>query len=307
MGTGMRVIAVLLRDADLRGRIARGLEGRIGVRFVDSRTDLVAAVRSGDVAAVLTEMWSRDGQSLVPELRALRIDMPSVPILVRATVSPSGIREVINAVRAGINGVIIPGEDDTGVGLQRAILDAIESSSAARLLRLVDGVLPVNLRLLFGVVANNTMRPLSVRQVAAACLVSRRTLANELHEASWPPPRRLIGWNRLVHASAMLDDLDRPIERVANDLGFPSASALCNMCRRYVGLSATQLRRRGAFDYVATAFIHECRGAPHVASTLARPPHRVRPALQPNGAHRPSATPSRPQTWPSRLDESLRI
>lgn len=150
--------------------------------------------------------------------------------------------------------------------------------SLRRLLRLVDGILPATLRLLFSVVANNTMHALSVRQVAAACLVTRRTLANELHEASWPPPRRLIGWSRLLHASAMLDDIDRPIERVANDLDFPSGSALCNMCRRYVGLSATQLRRRGAFEYVATAFIQECRGARHVASTLA-PTARVPDAL----------------------------
>ncbi|MGH7646597.1 MAG: helix-turn-helix domain-containing protein [Gemmatimonadaceae bacterium] len=254
----MRLLAALLWDRRQRTCVLQAFRGQTGVRFLDSGNDLVSCVWAGDVRAVVTALRAPSGQSLVETLCALRTNIPSVPILAYIDLTPPNARELVRAIQGGINGVIIAGEDDSPARLRRALLDAGDSSAAAQLIEVVHHILPARLRPVFEAVATRTSGPLSVSELALACGVSRRTLVNRLRKAAWPTPRRLIAWSRLLHASIMLDDLGRPIERVAIDLDFPSAPSLTNMLHRYVGLSASQLRGRGAFQCVSSAFVREC-------------------------------------------------
>lgn len=207
----------------------QAFRGRICVRFLESCNDLVSCVRADSVRAVVTALRTPSGQSLVASLCSLRTNIPSVPIVAYIDLTPPNARELVRAIQGGINGVIIAGEDDSPPRLQRVLVDAVESSAAAQLIKVVHRILPPRIRPVFEVVAIRTSAPLSVGDLAMACGVSRRTLVNRLLKAGWPPPQRLIGWSRLLHASIMLDDAARPIERVANDLDFPSAPSLANM------------------------------------------------------------------------------
>lgn len=260
----MRLVAVLLWDDAQRSRVCQAVRARAAVRLLKSVEQLVSLVRTGEADAVVSSLRTPEGRSLVAVLSALRASAPATPILVYTDVSAPNVQEVVKAIQAGVNGVIIAGQDDSPIRLERVLLDATESCSTARVRGIVGPLKSPNLRSLFSVIAGRTTTPLSVDALAVACHVSRRTLVNRARKASWPPPRRLISWSRLLHASALLDESDLRIERLAHELEFPSGSALSNMLHRYVGLSASQLRQRGAFEYVAKSFLRECGRAPRV-------------------------------------------
>jgi transcriptional regulator GlxA family with amidase domain len=110
----------------------------------------------------------------------------------------------------------------------------------------------------------NADRKLTVDGVAVALAVHRRTLVNRCNGTPLTP-ENVISWCRIVIASKLLDDVGRPIEKIALELDFPSANTLRNMLQHYVGLSPTELRSRGASRTVLAAFVRAL-GSPPVGS-----------------------------------------
>src|SRR5581483_2431497 len=78
--------------------------------------------------------------------------------------------------------------------------------------------------------------------------------------ASLPSLAASISWSRLFVAARLLEDLHRPVGRVALHLGFASGSALRGMLKRYTGLTPGEVRCGGGLDRVIDAMCAKPQG-----------------------------------------------
>jgi transcriptional regulator GlxA family with amidase domain len=124
--------------------------------------------------------------------------------------------------------------------------------------------------------AHERLSPDGLAQLLA---LPRRTVSYRLAQAGFPSSRRLLTWGRLIMAAHLLEDPNRPADRVAASLGFPSASAFRNMCQRYLHSTPSEIRRRGGSVFAMRALgrhAHAARqhdpGAPRPARPASRAP-----------------------------------
>jgi AraC-like DNA-binding protein len=129
-------------------------------------------------------------------------------------------------------------------------------------LREVRPMLPATVRPIVEHCVLRARTPLTVAGVARALGVHRKTLVNKLRRAGFPGPRAIIGWSRLLLAAHALEDPGRPVERIALDLEFASATAMCNMLRRYTGLRPREVRENGGVACVLHLFTRALGDAP---------------------------------------------
>jgi AraC-like DNA-binding protein len=113
---------------------------------------------------------------------------------------------------------------------------------------------PRGVREVLAVCTANTSRPFMPRDLEARLRVAGRTLRGRLARAGWPPPRDLIAWCRLLHATFLLDLLGSSAKRVAHDLGYSSASALQVSMKRHLGLTNSEIHERGGYPFLLERF-----------------------------------------------------
>jgi len=80
---------------------------------------------------------------------------------------------------------------------------------------------------------------LSVTSLTRALGISRRTLNRATHRSGWPSPADLIGWGRVLRASAILWRGHEDVADVARLAGFRNSRALAAALERYVGSGTT--------------------------------------------------------------------
>jgi len=157
-----------------------------------------------------------------------------------------------------------------------ALASARRETAAANILRVVEPLVPRPLWAFFSYCAVNATRPLDVEHVAAELRVHRRTLAGRLARAGLPGPRKIVAWHRLLHAARLLEEPGRSLERIAEELAFPSASALHNLFCRYTGLLPSEVRARGGLPPVLCAFERTLRAAKARPTSTVGHPRRMR-------------------------------
>jgi len=85
--------------------------------------------------------------------------------------------------------------------------------------------------------------PLSVGGLAARAHMSARTFARRFRATTGVTPHQWLLRQRVLHAQALLESTDAPIERVAQSVGFGSAGALRLHFQRSLGTSPQAYRR----------------------------------------------------------------
>lgn len=248
------ILALVLGDTE-RARIRHALLGVASVRFCDSVRDLVQGAEVDDVDAAIVELHDASGAPTLQAIRLLRERYPSIAVLAYVVVTAGALRETAEAGALGVRGVIVHDVDDYGSPLRRIVAAARGAGAAEQIARAAEPAAPDALRPFIRLCAASATRPFSVEDAARALGVHRRTLVNRLRAAGLPPPREIVAWNRLLHATRLLDDPGRALDRIASDLGFASASSLYNMLRRYTGLAPSALRARGAFRHALAGYV----------------------------------------------------
>jgi transcriptional regulator GlxA family with amidase domain len=89
----------------------------------------------------------------------------------------------------------------------------------------------------------NLDRPLSVDQLAAKATMSPRTFARRFQEVVGTTPHQWLVRQRVLHAQRLLEETALPVDRVANEVGFGSATVLRQHFGRIVGTSPLAYRR----------------------------------------------------------------
>jgi transcriptional regulator GlxA family with amidase domain len=85
--------------------------------------------------------------------------------------------------------------------------------------------------------------PLSVADLAAQACCSERTLSRRFLAETAQTPKQWLITARLQRARELLETSDLPVERIAQDSGFPSAAALRDCFAAALSTTPTAYRR----------------------------------------------------------------
>jgi len=190
-----------------------------------------------------------------------------VPVIGYCAAHRAASRDVLALARAGVHDVMFHGADDQCRAVRRFIDTAAARCGVDDILRAITPGLNVTLLPLVRYCLENP-RVTSVAAVADAMGVHRKTLFVHCRGASAPPPGIIITWCRVLLAAHRLATSLRSVEAVAGDLGFTSATALCNMTKRYTGLRPSAFRDGGAMHAVTQAFLSATARAPVMAPDI---------------------------------------
>lgn len=248
----MGVIATLLPNALWGQRLRLAVRERHTIVPCDDWTGLMRACETEPVHLAVFDLYA-DGILNLEHVRQMRRRFPRCTLV--AYVSPAGerSRDFFDAGRIGIDGLVLADRDDQPQGL-RSIVEQAEARSIAGVVRhkLPTDVRPL-LRDALLIAVTRAHERLSPEGLARLLTVSRRTLAQRLQEAGFPPPQRLLTWGRLIVAAHLLEDRNRSADSVAHVLDFPSGSAFRNTCQRYLQSTPQQIReKQGATFVIAT-------------------------------------------------------
>lgn len=238
-------VACLLAAPDDARALAACLPPRADCRAFEDRRALMAHVRAAPVAAVVVDLRDVAGRPTSGTVRALRGIAPRLPVLARCRLAEHDCRALLDFARAGGTDVLVGDGDCAAL---RAALDrggpggAPAPTHAALVARVIDAGVPPRFAPLLDYAFAHLDDPDAPARAHEALGVGRRALERRLARAALPSPRTLHSWCRLLAAADRLRGDAVAIERIAHDVGFPSANALRNALQRHGATTPTALR-----------------------------------------------------------------
>lgn len=249
------MVAVLLNAADARARVAAGVGSDLAIRHHASVQELFSSLEGGGLALTIIDAADASGRSNAPTIATIRRSFPTIPMLAYCSLSAAPSSTVVDAVRAGVTGLVFRGVDDTPHAMREAIRAARQGAVSRRVYDEIARHLPVSALPFLRYAVTRAGDDPSVEDAATALGVDRKTLFNWLRECGLLAPSAFISWTRLALGVAMLEDPGRTAERVALDLGFPSGMSFRNMLRRYTKMTSSEIRSAGGLEYVLELFV----------------------------------------------------
>lgn len=251
----MATLAAMLTDPRALQRLDDAVHGEHTVRHCASWQSLESACRDDSVTLAIVDLFA-EGKAHFDVIRRLKLRAERLTLVGYVTVTPDRARDLFDAGRAGLDGLLIAGQDDTPTAF-RAVLERAEARGVAQLLRPQVAHFPGPVRDAIMVAVTRAHLRLTGQRLAEILRVPKRTLVTALTDAKCPPPQKLITWGRLIVAAQMLEDDKRTADGVARLLDFPSGSAFRNTCQRYVGATPHEIRANGGATWLASRFILE--------------------------------------------------
>lgn len=251
----MATLATMLTDPRALQRLATAVQGEHTVLHCKSWEELEAASKNDAVALAIFDLFA-DGKANFDVLRRLKMRAERITLVAYVTVTPDRSRDLFDAGRAGIDGLLIAGQDDTPQAF-RAVLERAEARGVAQIIRpRVAHFVPMVRDAIMVAITRAHLR-LTSHRLAEICGAPKKALLKALDDAGCPPPQKLITWGRLIVAAQMLEDERRTADGVARLLEFPSGSAFRNTCQRYLGATPQEIRSKGGATWAANHFLAE--------------------------------------------------
>lgn len=233
----------------------------VGERYaVEERADweeLTRACEARPVQLAVVDLFA-DGAPNFERLRVLKRRFPTLAIVAYVTPSAERARDLFDAGRVGLEGLLLVDVDDDAPSLL-ATLERAQARGLVSLLRLAlaaraqavsplvrDAVLAAVVR------AHERLTPTGLARLLA---VPSRVLSRRLAEVGMPAPNKLLIWGRLLVAARLLEDSARSADGVATALAFPSGSAFRNTSQRYLAATPGEIRARGGASWVIERFL----------------------------------------------------
>jgi DNA-binding NarL/FixJ family response regulator len=273
----MSIIATLLPHPLQVQRLRTALRDRHELRECDDWSSLLRACDREPVRVAVVDLYT-EGASNFEGLRNLKQRLPRLTLIAYITMAPERMHDLFDAGRAGVDGLVLMGEDDA----PRTLLSVIEQSESKSLVgllrRSLDEIDPmvVDAVLLAVTRAHENLSPLGLARLLAQ---PRRAVIQRLATAGFPAPQRLLTWGRLIVAAHMLEDAHRSADRIATSLDFPSGSAFRNTCQRYLHATPGEIRSRGGANYVVRSMLRHVNARVTHATVPRRPSAARSPTL----------------------------
>lgn len=240
-----------------RALLADALSGLATVQTFAHSEELVA-LEATDVVALVTGLRDAAGESMVPALASFNHHVPTIIVL---DLAPGDIRSVLQVVKLDLQEAIfvIHGFESLESAVEQVVSGHGEYSAAPILLRAILPSLSPPARSFFVVAAVGAVQPITVHDVALLLRMGERTLERHLRVSKIPPPHRVLGWCRVLHAAWHLDVLGRTPKEVVDRLQFPSLPALCNLFRHYGVPTPAAVREQQGFPGLKARFMEELK------------------------------------------------
>lgn len=254
MQTVRRPLIVMHPDRVLQARVRQAAGKEFSFEIVSDWAAMSETLPRVSLAAlVVVDPYLGCKAGLAPELRVLLGDFPTVAVLAALEVNARRYGDLRLLGKWGVMEVILLGEHDV-----IAIATLLRSVRGRPLQSILERALP----------ANTSGRARSILYTAAEVAAAggqSDTLARALHGSMrtllrWcdgqglPPPRRILGWMRILLAAEMLEDSGRSVEGVALACGYASDSGLRRAFSDFLGESLGDVRRKGPIATASHAF-----------------------------------------------------
>ena len=249
----MGIVATLLPNDRCLQRVVHAVQGHHTVIPCKTWDDVFEGCEDEAVHLAVLDLFA-DGKANFERVRQLKLRFARVTLVAYVEFLPSRARDLFDAGRAGIDGLLIVDQDDSPLQL-RSVIEQAEARGVAGLIRHRLGALQPLVRDAVLVAVTRAHMRLTSHRLADILATSRRTLVARLAQDHFPPPQKLISWGRLVVASQMLEDRNRSADSVARILDFPSGSAFRNTCQRYLGATPQEIRAKGGASFVVDTFL----------------------------------------------------
>jgi AraC-like DNA-binding protein len=233
----------------LRAAVGWAARGIAQCEFCDHVGTAERLVADRDAIVFFTYRYDIEGSladELITRLRYARPHMPIVMVESAPSSAAAQVREGLPTADA----TVTEGSRHFRRDVSRLIASATHRARRHTMSVTLAGLVPPPVQAAAGSAIERGHRPRSVRQLAAAVGVPRKTLDRRLGKAIRLTARQLIGWGRLLAAAMCLENPSATVSAVTAELEFASPSALRNLLQRYAGLTPTQLRQRGGADHL---------------------------------------------------------
>lgn len=258
---------LLVLDGEFGG-LPQRLDG-YEVRALPGWAALRERVRSAPPSSVVLV---RAGGDCDPEpLRELMMETPSVPVVAAVPFGRATAAEVRALLDAGLAEVANAGDEVT----LAALLPALRRAHARPLKRRLEARMPVwvseEARTLMRAAAETVVEGGGRAAFAEVFGVYVRTVAARCTGAGLPPPRRLLGWIRVLLALSLLEEGHRTVLDVALACHYTDNSSLKRAVENFSGSAALRSIRDQTFDAAFDAFTAELRRLRHGIGGRAAP------------------------------------
>lgn len=253
----MGIIATLLPLPIQVQRLRTALRDRHDVRECSDWHGLMRLCDREPVRIAVLDLYA-DGRANFEGVRQLKQRFPRLTLVAYLAMAPERAHDLFDAGRAGVDGLVLTGEDD-GPRPLLALIEQSESKSLAGMVRRsLDGIDPAVADAILLAIsrAHERLGPVDLARLLA---LPRRAVLQRLAAVGFPPPQRLLTWGRLILAAHLLEDRHRSADRVALTLDFPSGSAFRNTCQRYLGATPGEIRAGGGASFVLAALLAQVR------------------------------------------------
>ena len=253
----MGIVVTLLPDQQRLQRLRAAVRDRHKVIAAASWAELTMACETQPAHVAVLDLYA-DGAVNFERIRTLQSRFPRLALVAYVTLTPERARDMFDAGRVGMDGLVVADLDDAPATLL-AHVDRAEARGAASHVRQAIGSVRQTVKdaVLASVTrAHERLTPDSLSRLLGT---PRRVLARRLADAGFPAPHRLITWGRLVVAGHLLEEPSRSADSVAFALDFPSGSAFRNTCQRYLHATPQQIRARGGAEFVVRALLQQTR------------------------------------------------
>jgi AraC-like DNA-binding protein len=198
--------------------------------------------RPVEIAVVDPMLGGARGQ----EVERLRVLFPSLPLILYTPVMTPELAPVLLAMgKCGITQVVLSPTEDHPDRLRDLLSEeAMQAASHRLLYQLTTALapLPPELRWVLEDAMRSPGAVQTIQQVAARARVDRGTCARWFARAGLPSARDILAAARVLYAHRLLKDPGFTIEDVAKRLGYAQAKTLQQHARKYLGLTAGEMR-----------------------------------------------------------------
>ena len=230
-----------------QARIRDAVRNNEPVRSVSELSELWKLLQGSTAQVDLVVVNAAAGSANVTDVvRRIVRERPRAAIVAYCTPGVQAAASLRSLAAAGVHQFLLEGSDDSPVAL-RAVLQAARRQCAADwVLSEMSGCFSPAVHPLLETALTAPGEVTTVMDLASALGVHRKTLFNRCRRAGVPVPAELLAWTRLMLVAYFLDATACTVETIANEMAYPSATALRNTLKRYTGRTAQELRRDGA-------------------------------------------------------------
>lgn len=238
-----------------RARLSDALRAHARLVFIDTLDELIPRLRASTEAVnvIIVPSYDVDRPLLELSIRQIAMERPWAAIVAYCSPDARFAADLRALAAAGVHQFVLVDVNDEGVVLRDVLARASHQCAAEWLMRQLEPLIPSSMRPIAQAVLSHPRDITDMESLTQGLNVRRRTLYNWCLRAKFLPPAELLAWCRLFLVAYMLSSTKCTIETIALELSYPSATTLRNTVQRYVGLTATQMRDRGAVNAVLAA------------------------------------------------------